>query len=282
MTNPILSVRNLSKSYFSNKQFLGKKTEKKAMDQISFDLYPGETYALVGESGSGKTTTGRSILKLATPDTGEIFFEGVNLLELSDKAWRPYRKKLQMVYQDPTASLNPLKRVGKILEEPLIIHRMGTKQERLGKILDSLNAVGLSPDHLNRFPHELSGGQRQRLGIARALIMEPKIIVCDEPVSALDVSIQAQILNLLLDLQKKRGLSLFFITHDLSVARHLSDRIGVIYQGTLVEEAPTDELFSNPIHPYTRNLLASIPGKKPDFSGTGTPQEGHFVSKKYW
>lgn len=272
---PILEVRAL------NKVFRWGSSALTAMNDISFDLYRGKTYGLVGESGSGKTTTGRSLLNLNRPDSGSVLYNGVDLSKLSDKQWRPYRKKLQMIYQDPNASLNPRKTIGKILEEPLLIHKMGTPKERSLKIATILGAVGLTPEHAHRYPHQLSGGQRQRLGIARALIMEPEIIVCDEPVSALDVSIQAQILNLLVDLQQARNLTLLFISHDMSVVRHISDRVGVMYKGTLVEEADTLELFDNPIHPYTRQLLLSIPGHH-QLPVAKDPDAGHLVSELFW
>lgn len=266
MTPVLLQVDALEKKfpvYGSFGKLLPPKSYVKALSDLSFHICEGETYGLVGESGCGKTTAGRSILGLAKPDAGTIAYAGTNLAALSDHQFRQYRKDLQFIFQDPFSSLNPRKRAGALLEEPLIVQQMGTQQERRNKVFEMLETVGLQKEHFYRFPHEFSGGQRQRLGIARALITEPKIIICDEPVSALDVAIQAQILNLLCRLKAKRKLTLLFITHDINVVRHISDRIGVMYLGQIVEEAPADVLFSQMQHPYTRALFSSVP----DFAG---------------
>lgn len=263
MDEKILEIKNL-KTFFPVDNGFGKEKKfVKAVNDVSFHLYKGETYSLVGESGCGKSTTGRSILRLIEPTDGEIVYQGEVINRLSDKEMMPIRRGLQMVFQDPYSSLNPRKRIGKVLEEVLKIHQIGTKEERTKKVMDILNTVGFQNEHYFRFPHEFSGGQRQRIGLARALIMNPDVIICDEPVSALDVSIQSQVLNLLEDLQKDFGVTLLFISHDLSVVRHISDRIGVMYLGKLVEETTTEQIFENPMHPYTQALLSAIPVPDP-------------------
>lgn len=260
----ILQIEGLKK-YFPVKNTLGKvKQYVKAVDDVSFQMYKGETYGLVGESGCGKSTLGRTILKLTNPTGGEAIFENNNIFNLSERDFRKIRQVLQMVFQDPYSSLNPRKRIGESIEEPLSIHKIGTKNDRKEKVFNILEKVGLHPEVYYRYPHEFSGGQRQRIGLARALVVSPKLVICDEPVSALDVSIQSQIINLLEELQEDLGLTYLFIAHDLSVVRHISDRIGVMYLGKLVEEAETDELFSNPLHPYTQALLSSIPHPDPN------------------
>ncbi len=259
---PILDVKGLHKQfpvYGPFGRLSGVRARVQAVTDVSFELREGETYGLVGESGSGKSTTARTLLGLTPATKGEVRYGKRNLTKLSREEWRAFRKEIQMVFQDPYSSLNPRKRIGTILEEPLEIHGLGDAAERKQQVFRILEIVGLRPEHYFRYPHEFSGGQRQRLGLARALIISPRIIVCDEPVSALDVSIQSQILNLLKDLQRDMKLTLLFITHDLSVVRHISDRIGVMYLGRLVEEAPTDGLFSEPLHPYTQALFSAVP-----------------------
>lgn len=260
---PILEVNGLRK-YFASKQPGSWRTKTlKAVDNVSFRLYEGETYGLVGESGCGKSTLGRTLLRLTEPTEGTALYNGKDLFSLPGKELQASRKQLQMVFQDPFASLHPRKSIGAALTEPLVIHRIGTPDERYSRVVEILRVVGLQPSHYDRLPHELSGGQRQRVVLARALILEPKLVICDEPVSALDVIIQAQILNLMKQLQQDFKLTYLFIAHDLGVVRHISDRIGVMYLGKLVEEAPTDQLFASPKHPYTRALLSAVPNPDP-------------------
>lgn len=271
MSEHLLEIKNLKKTYpLSGKKgtWFGPKERMCAVDDMSFYINEGETYGIVGESGCGKSTTGRTIVGLNQADSGSILYRGKDLCKLSEKEFRPLRKDLQMVFQNTLSALNPRQRIGAILEEILLIHGMTDASERRDQVVKTLQKVGLSEEHYFRFPHELSGGQVQRLGIASALIIKPKLIVCDEPVSALDVSIQAQILNMLMELQKELKLSLLFISHDIGVIRFISDRVGVMYLGSLVEETTTEELFENPLHPYTKALFASAPDpyvKRKDF-----------------
>ena len=264
MSEALVSVKNISKTFSANKGMFGKKKFVHAVNDVSFDIMPGETFSLVGESGCGKSTTGKLIDHLITPDTGEIWFEGKDISKISDNEMRPLRSDIQMVFQDPYGSLNPRMKVQDLIGEPLLIHTNMTAGERLKKVHELLGVVGLSPSHGERYPHEFSGGQRQRIGIARALIMEPEFVVADEPISALDVSIRAQVLNLLNELKKTKGLTYLFIAHDLSVVRFISDRIAVIHKGRIVELAEAEELFLHPLHPYTKALLSAVPIPDPE------------------
>lgn len=265
MTEVLLKVDGLKKYFPITGGILGKQTGAvKAVDDISFWVNKGETLGLVGESGCGKSTTGRMLMRLIDPTEGQVVFEGKDLVTLSDNDMRKARKDMQMVFQDPFASLNPRHTVEKILEEPLIVHGIGTKKERKQMVKEMLEVVGLSSYHAKRYPHQFSGGQRQRIGIARALMTRPKLIIADEPVSALDVSIQSQVLNLLEDLQKEFQLTYIFIAHDLGVVRHISDRVGVMYLGRLVEITEADKLYEKPLHPYTRALLSAVPIPDPE------------------
>ena len=262
---PILSVSHL-KTYFDvTKGLFSKKQIVKAVDDVSFDIMPNETFGLVGESGCGKTTLGRTIVKLYEPTDGSITFEGQDIAKIKGAQLKSYRKNMQMIFQDPYASLNPRMTVGEIIKEPMIIHNIyDTDAEREARVVELLRIVGLKPDHIRRYPAEFSGGQRQRIGIARALAVDPKFIVCDEPISALDVSIQAQVVNLLKNIQKELGLSYLFIAHDLSMVKHISDRIGVMYLGHMVEMGPGNDVYHRPLHPYTTALLSAIPIPDPD------------------
>jgi len=260
---PLLEVHGLKK-YFPVTDALGRvRAEVKAVDDVSFRIAAGETYGLVGESGCGKSTTGRALLRLIEPTAGAVIFEGRDLNGLSRRDLREVRRHLQMVFQDPYSSLNPRKTVGASIKEALTIHGIGSRSGRKEMVLEVLARVGLQSEHYDRLPHEFSGGQRQRIGLARALILGPRLAVCDESVSALDVSVQSQIINLLMRIQREERLSYLFIAHDLSVVRHISNRIGVMYLGRLVEEAPTDRLFSAPGHPYTQALISAIPVPDP-------------------
>lgn len=259
----LIEVKGLRKSFEIKKGFFGQSKRLRAVDGISFAIRKGETFSLVGESGCGKSTTGRLVTRLLTPSEGEIWFNGHNISSFSDNKMRPLRKEMQMVFQDPYASLNPRMKVKELVAEPLLIHTKLSPKERDRLAGELLDTVGLNSLHAERFAHEFSGGQRQRIGIARALSVRPSLIVADEPVSALDVSIQSQVLNLLQDLQEEYGLTYLFISHDLSVVEHISDRIGVMYLGTLVESAPKDALYDRPLHPYTQALLSSVPVPDP-------------------
>lgn len=259
----LLEAKDIKK-YFPVKGSLGTVINNvKAVDGVSVKLCRGETMGLVGETGCGKSTFGRTVLKLLEPTSGELVYEGENITDYNEKEMRPLRQRMQMVFQDPYTSLNPRKRVGDILEEVLEIHHIGKKAARTELVMETLHKVGLRPEHYYRYPHEFSGGQRQRIGLARALILKPGFIVCDEPVSALDVSIQAQIINLLLDLQEQEKLTYLFIAHDMSVVKYISNRIGVMYLGHIVEYAYTDDLFGMPMHPYTQALLSAVPETNP-------------------
>ncbi|MCM8711989.1 dipeptide ABC transporter ATP-binding protein [Clostridium sp. SYSU_GA19001] len=266
---PLLEVKNLKK-YFPVKKGLFDKQKSfvKAVDDVSFTINRGETLGLVGESGCGKTTTGRTVIKLYEPTDGSIIFDGVDIAKLKPKEMLPYRKKIQMIFQDPYASLDGRMTVGDIIGEAIDIHKLMNGKERLERIHYLLNRVGLNSEHANRYPHEFSGGQRQRIGIARALAVQPDFIVCDEPISALDVSIQAQVVNMLEDLQEDLGLTYLFIAHDLSMVKHISNKIGVMYLGHMVEIGESNELYKNPMHPYTKALLSAIPVPDPDMSAS--------------
>jgi peptide/nickel transport system ATP-binding protein len=261
---PLLEVRHLTKEFTRRKGLFGKGAAVRAVDDVSFTIERGETFGLVGESGSGKTTTGRCILRLIEPTSGEVVFDGRDVLALSRGDLRRARRDMQIVFQDPYSSLNPRMRVADIVEEPLIIHKLGTRAERRARVNELFALVGLNPDHLLRYPHEFSGGQRQRIGLARALALNPSLIVADEPVSALDVSVQAQVVNLLMELQQRLGLTYLFIAHDLRLVEHICSRTAVMYLGKIVEMGDTAKLFAAPQHPYTRALLSAIPVPNPD------------------
>ena len=259
LARPLIEVKNLKK-YFN----VGKGAVLKAIDNVSFEIKEGETLGLVGESGCGKTTTGRTIVRLYEPTGGKIYFEGKEVHKMNEQEIRNFTRKAQMIFQDPYASLNPRMTVGDIIGEGIDIHGLYKNKERTERIYELLRMVGLNKEHANRFPHEFSGGQRQRIGIARALAVEPQFIVCDEPISALDVSIQAQIINLLMELQRNLKLTYLFITHDLRMVKHVSDRIAVMYLGVMVELATSEELYKRPLHPYTQALLSAIPIPDPE------------------
>ena len=260
----LLDVRHLVKQFSRRESFLQKPTLVRAVNDVTFNVEEGETFGLVGESGSGKTTTGRCILRLTEPTSGEVLFRGRDVLALSPAELRLLRRDMQIVFQDPYSSLNPRMRVGEIVEEPLVIHRIGTNAERRTRVEELFVLVGLEPGLVNRYPHEFSGGQRQRIGVARALALNPSLIIADEPVSALDVSIQAQVVNLLLDLQERLKLAYLFIAHDLRLVQHICRRTAVMYLGRIVEMAETQMIFDQPRHAYTRALLSAIPIADPD------------------
>lgn len=258
--NLLIEVKNLRKFFPVRTHFLSReKLFVQAVNNVSLTIKGGETLGLVGESGCGKSTLGRLILRLEEPTSGEIYFEGENILQFNAERLRQMRRQMQIIFQDPYSSLNPRKTVGSIIGEPLVIHKIGTKKEQEERVRHLMEVVGLRPEHINRYPHEFSGGQRQRIGIARALALNPKLIIADEPVSALDVSIQAQVLNLLEDLQDEFHLTYLFIAHDLSVVEHISDRVAVMHLGRIAELAKSDQLYSNPKHPYTQALLSANP-----------------------
>lgn len=263
MHTTVLEIHNIRKSFKVRTSFFEKAKRVQAVDGVSLSLYKGEILGLVGESGSGKSTLAKLILRLIDPDSGEIYYEGRDILQISQKTFRPYRREIQIVFQDPYASLNPRMTVGEIVGEGPKIHRMAKGKGLKKRVAELLSMVGLRPESAERYPHEFSGGQRQRIGIARALSVDPKVLIADEPVSALDVSIQAQILNLLLDLREKLDLTMIFISHDLRVVEFMCERVAVMYQGKIVELAERDQIYSNPQHRYTRMLLSNIPSLDP-------------------
>lgn len=275
----LLRVSGLKK-YFPVKKGFGKGSMQyvKAVDNVNFTIYKGETFGLVGESGCGKSTTGRTLIRLYDVTEGEILFEGKDISKMKEKELLPYRKKMQMIFQDPYSSLNARMTVSDIIGEPLDIHKLAAGKERQDRIAQLLEDVGLKQEHANRYPHEFSGGQRHRVGIAIALAVNPEFIICDEPISALDVSIQAQVVNMLEDIQEQYGITYLFIAHDLSMVRHISDRIGVMYLGQLVEIAESDELYENPLHPYTQALLSAIPDPYKDKEKSRIMLEGEVPS----
>ncbi|WP_442604543.1 ABC transporter ATP-binding protein [Paenibacillus sp. KN14-4R] len=265
MDQQLLTVNHLKKYFPIKGGILGREVGQcKAVDDVSFSVKKGETLGLVGESGCGKSTTGRAILRLIEPTAGQVMFQGKDVTQMTDDQLRRARRDMQMVFQDPFASLNPRHSVGRILEEPMIVHQIGSSKERKERVMHLLDVVGLDASHVRRYPHQFSGGQRQRIGIARALAVHPQLIIADEPVSALDVSVQSQVLNLMQDLQKEFDLTYIFIAHDLGVVKHISDRVGVMYLGRLVELTNKDKLYDNPKHPYTQALLSAVPTIDPD------------------
>ena len=260
MSDAVLKVENLKVHFPVKGGLFTKKQVVKAVDGVSFEIYPKETFGLVGESGCGKSTTGHAIVKLYEPTSGTVYYHGEDVTKIKGGHLAEFRRNVQMIFQDPYASLNPRMTVGEIIREPMDIHHIfNTKEEREQRVRELLDIVGLKPDHIRRYPHEFSGGQRQRIGIARTLALHPQFIVCDEPISALDVSIQAQVINLLEHIQKEMGISYLFIAHDLSMVKHISDRIGVMYLGNLVEIGDSDDVYHRPLHPYTQALLSAVP-----------------------
>ena len=260
---PLLEVRQLVKEFTRSRGLFSAPLRLRAVDGVSFAIEEGETFGLVGESGSGKTTTARCILRLVEPTAGEVTFRGEDVLQFSRRRMREARRHMQIVFQDPYSSLNPRMRAGTIVEEPLVIHRTGDAIRRRERVAGLFELVGLDPSHMSRYPHEFSGGQRQRIGLARALALEPSLVIADEPVSALDVSVQAQIVNLLMELQQRLRLTYLLIAHDLRLVRHVCDRVAVMYRGRIVEMAGTASLFGSPAHPYTRALLSAMPAPDP-------------------
>jgi ABC-type oligopeptide transport system ATPase subunit len=260
---PLLDVRHLTKDFTRQRSTFATAATVRAVDDVSFDICEGETFGLVGESGSGKTTTGRCILRLIEPTAGEVRFRGDDVLAFSKRRMRDARRQMQIVFQDPYSSLNPRMRARDIVEEPLIVHRVGSREERRERVRQLFELVGLDPSQLERYPHQFSGGQRQRIGIARALALSPSFVIADEPVSALDVSVQAQVINLLMDLQQRLKLTYLFIAHDLRLVRHICSRVAVMYLGKIVEMGGTGAIFAAPAHPYTRALLSAVPAPDP-------------------
>ena len=261
---PLLELEDLVKDYRTSSGLFAKTTTLRAVDHVSLSITSGESLGLVGESGSGKTTLGRCILRLVQPTAGKVIFDCIDVLSLESRALRALRRRMQIVFQDPYGSLNPRMTVGAAVREPIVVHGIATKKDAKKRVAALFHEVGLDPSHMDRYPHELSGGQRQRVGVARALSVEPEFIVLDEPVSALDVSVQAQVLNLLADLREGRGLTYLFIAHDLAVVRHVADRVAVMYLGRLMEVAPAADVYTKPLHPYSTSLLSAVPVPDPE------------------
>jgi oligopeptide transport system ATP-binding protein len=279
MNQALIEVKNLSKKFPVKKSLFGRSMEfLQAVNNVSFDVYKGETFSIVGESGCGKSTARKLLLRLLDADQGEVSYKGQNIMEMNKKSLRELRKEMQVVFQDPYASLDPKWRIGNIIGEPLRIHGIGNAEERYQKVVSLMEEVGLRSEYYYRYPHEFSGGQRQRVGIARALALDPEVIIADEPISALDVSIQAQVLNMMKRLQEKNGLTYIFISHDLSIVRHISDRVAVMYLGEIVEVAETTKLFTDPKHPYTQALISSIPVPDPEMKQNLNQIEGEVPS----
>ena len=265
MASPLIEVRSLKMYFPVGTSIFARRKLLKAVDDVSFDLYPGETFGLVGESGCGKTTVGRALVRLYRPTGGQIVYQGTDIAALDEKQVLPYRRRMQMIFQDPYASLNPRMTVASIIAEPMKLQNV-PQEEITARVAELVEQVGLKRDHLSRYPHEFSGGQRQRIGIARSLAMRPEFIMCDEPISALDVSIQAQVINMLEELQAQMGMTYLFVSHDLSMVRHISHRVGVMYLGHMVELASAEELYSNMQHPYTKALMSAVPIADPDLA----------------